>query len=150
MSLQSYMLCCVCMRNTHDPHLSSKHTPYTNRHTPQQTAKVAYESAAPSVVTKCQQLLRQRDILQVSLFSTFAISGDALQRMVTLRPDVEVASDNHSGKLPTDLSLPFNPESPSAGSSPYAEPQASYAPPAYLNKGTPSPGAMSTSTGVSV
>lgn len=99
-----------------------------------QTAKVAYESAAPSVVTKCQSLLRHRDQLQISLFSTFAISGDALQRMVTLRPD-EVVGEQ-SGKLPTDASLPYN-------SAPLADAakEPSYAPPAYMAyaPATPSP-----------
>lgn len=103
----------------------------------QQTAKVAYESAAPSVVTKCQQLLRQRDQLQISLFSTFAISGDALQRMVTMRPD-EVHVTEQSGKLPTDASLPYNTLPPHADAK-----EPSYAPPAYMGSGyapsTPSP-----------
>lgn len=102
-----------------------------------QTAKVAYESAAPTVVTKCQSLLRQRDQLQISLFSTFAISGDALARMVTLRPD-EVVGEQ-SGKLPTDVSLPYNNAiTPTHTEGTPKEP--SYAPPAYMYAPTtPSP-----------
>lgn len=63
--------------------------------------------------------------------STFAISGDALQRMVTLRPD-EVVGEQ-SGKLPTDASLPYD----KAG----GPKEPSYAPPAYMNyaPATPSP-----------